>query len=461
MKKINKGYGVNELPSMKETIPFSIQHALLGMFQALPAPLLISAGLGFSAAETGILVSCALFICGIASILQSFGIGPAGARLPMMLCGSFVFIAPALLIAPTVGFDGYLGACLVGSVVCGVVFVLFSDKLKVIFPPFVTGAVVMVLGASLIGVAINYCAGGVGSDTYGDPMNFLIAGITLLIVLACNLFGKGFIKGVSPLLGIVIGFIICAFLGMVDFTPIEEAAWIGLPEPLHWGLSFPIDVCITISFLAIVGVVELLGDTSATTMISEKRLPTKQENRGGVLAQAISSALSALFNGVPTITASANVGLLGLTRVYSRYVVTGAGILLVLCGLCPKLSAICSVIPTPVFGGAVLMTFGIIMVNGMKIIMDSKPNTRAITILAISLSVGLGFNAFPDCLAAFPFWVPMILSGVPGTAFTAVILNLIIPKKLKNLEEEDQTQEDQVDGLDNKDIENKEAIAVP
>ena len=445
----SQGYGMNERPPVRELVPFGVQHALLVAFQALPAPLLVSAGLGFGPAETTVLVACALFVAGISTIVQTLGIGKVGGKLPIAMVCSIVFVSPALLIAPQVGYAGYVGACLVGSVICGVVFFTFSDKLKVVVPGFVSGAVVFVLGTTLLGVALGYCAGGSGSADFGDPANFLLAGVTLLTVLAFNVFGRGFLHGAAPLIGLAVGFALAAALGRVDFGPVEQAAWFAFPEPLHWGIEFPLDACITIAFLAICGVAELLGDTSATTMLTEERMPTKKETRGVIFTQAITSAFSALFNNGPTISASADVGLLGITRVFSRHVVAVAVGIMVVAGLCPKVSALCSVIPTPVFGGAVILTFGVVMVSGMRIIMQERPDARTMTIVAVALAVGLGFNAQPGALAQFPLWVSMFLSGVPGTAFSAVILNLVLPGRKKGgADEEDAAAEEPMQSAD-------------
>lgn len=432
-----EGYKINDRPPVKELIPFGVQHALLIAFQALPYPLLVAAGLGFDPAQTAILVSCAFFVAGLSTILQTIGVGPVGGKVPIAMTVSVVFVSPALLIAPQVGYAGYVGACLVGSLICGLVFFAFSDKLRIIFPPFVSGSVVFVLGATLIGVALGYCAGGSGNADYGDPSNFVLSGITLCAVLVFHVLGKGFLHGAAPLIGLCIGFLVAIGMGKVDFQPVVDAAWIGLPQPLYWGIEFPLDACLTIGFLAICGVAELLGDVSATTKIAADRMPTRRETRGVIFTQAITSAFSGLFNCGPTISASADVGLLGFTKVCSRFVVAVAGSIMVLAGICPKISALCSVIPTAVFGGAVLLMFGVILVNGIKIIMESKPDERVVTIVAVSTAIGLGFNAFPEALAQFPFWVSMFLCGIPGTAFTAVLLNLVLPGRKNSTQWED------------------------
>lgn len=432
--KIKRGYGMNELPSFPELCAFGLQHALIFMFSTLPAPLLIAGGLGLGTVETALLVACSLFVCGVCTIVQSFGVGPVGARIPMGFVGSFVFISPALLIVPQFGFGGYMGACIVAAIVCGVLFGLFADWLKVIFPPFVSGAVLMVLGTGLIGNAVANAAGGSGVVGFGDPVFLGLAAITFLVTLILSVLGKGFIQGAAPLLGMIVGFVISVCLGMVDFTAVNEAAWIALPEPLHWGISFPVEACLIMTIVAICGVVEILGTTSATVSVAENRIATVEETRKTVVAQAITSVFSGLFNVVPSISSSANIGLMGVTRVYSRFAVTAAGAILLVMGLCPKFATLFSVIPNPVFGGAILMMFGTILCSGMKIIMESDLTDRTQTILAVSLAVGIGFNSVSGALAAFPFWVSTLLCGVPGTAVFGVLLNLVLPGR--NLKKE-------------------------
>ena len=342
-----------------------------------------------------------------------------------------------------------MGACLAGTLICCGIFFAFAEKLKIVFPTFISGAVVLVLGTSLTSVAIQYCAGGSGAENFGDPINYAFAGVTFLVILTLTIFGKGFLRGAAPLIGLTIGFIIAALTGNVDFSPVEQAAWFGFPEPLHWGIAFDPVAILTIALLGLCGIAELLGDTSAMTMLVADRMPTKRETRGVIFTQGITSAISALFNGGPTISASADVGLLGVTRVFSRYVVATAGVIMILAGLCPKVSAVASVIPTPVFGGAVLMMFGVILVSGVKIIGECNPDARMSSILAVSLAIGLGFNAVPESLAQFPLAVSMLLCGVPGTALSGVILNLLLPGRPKLSDAESYPEDVLDDSADN------------
>ena len=448
MSKIKQGYGMNECPPVHQPIPFGLQHALLIAFQSLPYPLLVSAGLGFDAAETAILVACSFFVGGLSSVIQTLGIGPVGGKVPIAMVCSIVFVSPALLIAPEYGFGSFMGACLAGTLICCGVFFAFAEKLKIVFPTFISGAVVLVLGTSLTSVAIQYCAGGSGAENFGDPINYAFAGVTFLVILTLTIIGKGFLRGAAPLIGLTIGFVIAALTGNVDFSPVEQAAWFGFPEPLHWGIAFDPIAILTIALLGLCGIAELLGDTSAMTMLVADRMPTKRETRGVIFTQGITSAISALFNGGPTISASADVGLLGVTRVFSRYVVATAGVIMILAGLCPKVSAVASVIPTPVFGGAVLMMFGVILVSGVKIIGECNPDARMSSILAVSLAIGLGFNAVPESLAQFPLAVSMLLCGVPGTALSGVILNLLLPGRPRLSDAESYPEDEHDDGAD-------------
>ena len=198
---------MNECPPVHQLIPFGLQHALLIAFQSLPYPLLVSAGLGFDAAETAILVACSFFVGGLSSVIQTLGIGPVGGKVPIAMVCSIVFVSPALLIAPEYGFGSFMGACLAGTLICCGVFFAFAEKLKIVFPTFISGAVVLVLGTSLTSVAIQYCAGGSGAENFGDPINYAFAGVTFLVILTLTIIGKGFLRGAAPLIGLTIGFV--------------------------------------------------------------------------------------------------------------------------------------------------------------------------------------------------------------------------------------------------------------
>lgn len=430
MKKIPRGYALNECPPIKETVPLSLQHVLVLIFNVLPVPLLIAGGIGLSAAETTILVAGCLLVTGIATIVQSLGVGPVGARLPVCLENSFVFVAPGIALGMQYGLDSFTGACLVGSVVTLVLWTALHKQLSNLFKPYITGAVVMALGLSLCSVGINYCAGGVGAADYGDPINLLLAFGTIMIMLALNHYGKrSFLAKASPLIAILVMSGLAAVFGKLDLSGIGAEAWVRVPQPLHFGIRFELGPIITISVLSFIALVELMGDQASASMLAQDRLPSDQESRGGILAQGLTSVVASLFNMVPTISGSANIGLCGLSGVSSRFVIVGTGAIVVLCSLCPKLCAVFAAIPEPVLGGVALSAFGTILVSGMNVIRSSRLTPRTTTIVGVSLAVGVGFSMVADALAAFPFWASTMLSGVPGTAITAIVLSLILHEK--------------------------------
>ena len=393
--KIPVGYSLNDCPPIKETVPLSIQQIVVLVFNVLPVPLLIGAGIGLSASEITILVAGCLLVTGIATLLQTIGVGPIGARLPIPLECSFVFVAPGIALGAQYGLAAFTGACLVGSIITTILWTGLHKQLSILFKPYITGAVVMALGLSLCSVGIGYCAGGVGSADYGDPINLLLAAGTIIIMVLLNHFcSKNFLSKASPLIAILVMSAAAAAFGKLDLSPIAEEAWI------------------------------------TASMLAKNSLPTSHETKGGVLAQGVGSVISSMFNMVPVISGSANIGLCGLSGVTSRYVTAIAGGVVGLCGLCPKLCAVFSCIPSAVLGGVALSAFGTILVSGMNVIHNGGPLTaRTTTIVAISLAVGVGFSAASDALAALPFWASSLLSGVPGTAITAVVLSLILPEK--------------------------------
>ena len=434
MKKLPTGYALNECPPVKETIPLSLQQIVVLIFNVLPVPLLIGAGVGLSAAEITILVAGCLFVTGLATILQTFGIGPVGARLPIPLENSFVFVAPGIAMGAVYGLNSFTGACLVGSIVTCVLWTVFHKQLQVLFKPYIAGAVVMALGLSLCSVGIGYCAGGVGSPDYGSPVNLGLAGGTMLIMLILNHYGrKNFLSKASPLIAIVVMSAVAAAFGKLDLSGVATEAWFRVPRILPFGIKFELGPIITISILCFIALVELMGDQATASMLAEDRLPTSKETKGGVLAQGISSVISSLFNMVPTISGSANIGLCGISGVTSRFVTGFAGIFVIICGFCPKLCAIFAAIPSAVLGAVALTAFGTILVSGMNVVKSQPLTTRTTTIVGVSLAVGIGFSVASDALAGMPFWLSTLMSGGPGTAIVAVILSLILrePKEEK------------------------------
>lgn len=427
--KTRKLYELNDKPPVRELIPLCLQHVLLFLASTLAIPLIIGSSLGFSGPEITLMLQCSIFIAGVGTILQTMGVGPVGNRLPIILGATFTFVTPAIAISTAYGFPAFIGA----SLVCGVAVALLGAVsvkfIRKVFPPVAMGCVIMVIGLTLVSVAVNYCAGGDSSAAdYGSLRNYGLALFTLVIVIALSAWGKGFLKGASVLIALLAGFLVSVAMGMVDFSSLASTAWFALPQPLHFGISFKLPAIIIMALLTLVNLVEFLGDTSTVAFIAAGRVATKEDLSRGVVCDGVASILGALFNSTPTISYSGNIGLIGVTGVKSRYVVAAAGGFMVVLGFIPKLAALLSLIPTPVIGGATLVVFGSIAANGLKMLGQQELSERDMLLIAVSLAVGLGFSATPGALSRYPFYVSALINGIPGTAFTAIALNLILPK---------------------------------
>lgn len=421
------GYELNDMPGAAHLIPLSMQHVLLFIAGSLAVPLIIAGGVGMDAQQTAMVVQCMIFVSGIGTMLQAFGVWRIGNRLPTVLGPTFTFLTPAIAISVVYGYDVFLGAALVGALVMALAGAFFVNQIKRLFPPLVLGCVIMVIGIALFGVGINYIAGGDGAADYAGWRNYLVGGITMLLVIVFNIFGKGFLKGASVLIAMVAGTILALILGMVDFSPLAAEAWFALPQPLAFGIRFklaPILICI---IMYLVNTVEFIGDTSNAALAAADRMVTPKELSQGILCDGLTSALAALFNVSPTVTYSANIGLLKLTGVKSRFIVGFAGVIIAVLGFIPKLAQLLALIPMPVIGGASLVTFGIITTSGIQILMREKLSDRDMLIVAVALAVGIGFNFTPAALADYPYFVSALLNGIPGTAITATVLNLLLP----------------------------------
>ncbi len=447
-----KGYELNEKPALKHLFPLGMQQVLLFIAGSLAVPLIIADGAGMNGEETALMVQCMILVAGIGTMLQAFGLGPIGNKLPTVLGPTFTFLAPAIAISVTYGYDVFIGASLIGGLVMAIVGGFLINHIRKLFPPLVLGCVIMVIGIALFGVGIDYIAGGFGAANYGSWQNYLVGGVTVAFVIIFNIFAKGFLKGASVLAAMVIGTVLALVLGMVDFSPLATQSWFALPQPLAFGIRFelvPILICIIIY---LVNTVEFIGDTSNAALAAADRLVTPKELSKGIVCDGLASSLGAVFNVSPTVTYSANIGLLKLTGVKSRYVVGFGGLIITLLGFMPKVAQLLALTPVPVIGGASLVTFGIIATSGMELLMRSKPTSRDMLIAAVALSIGLGFYFTPAALADYPYYVSALLNGIPGTAIAATILNLLLPKSKEALQEEPLSQEADGDAMPSEDM---------
>ena len=309
-------------------------------------------------------------------------------------------------------------------------------RIRKFFPPLITGTVVFSIGLSLYPTAINYMAGGASSKTYGSWQNWVVAIITLIIVTALNHYGKGVWKLASILIGIIAGYIVALFFGMVDFSSVSSAAFFQLPKPMHFGIKFEPSACVAIGILFAINAVQAIGDFSATTTGSMDRMPTDEELTGGIAGYGISNIFCAFFGGLPTATYSQNVGIVSTTKVVSRVVMGLAAAILLAAGLIPKFSSLLTTIPYCVLGGATISVFASITMTGIKLITTEPMDFRNTTVVGLAVAVGMGVTQANASLAQFPEWVTTIFGKSPVVLATivAIVLNLTLPKAKKKEE---------------------------
>jgi len=321
----------------------------------------------------------------------------------------------------------------------------FAKKIRLLFPPVITGTVVFTIGLSLYPTAINYMAGGTANTyqlvvetkgltealVYGSWQNWLVAVLTLAAVMVLNHHTKGFCKLASILLGMCFGYVLALLFGMVSFADVSSAAWFSLPRLLHFGVTFDVPSCIAIGLLFAINSVQAIGDFTATTVGGLERNPTDQELQGGIIAYGTTNILAALFGGLPTATYSQNVGIVTTNKVVNRRVFALAGGFLLLAGVSPKFAAVLTTIPQCVLGGATITVFSTIAMTGMKLIASQDLTARNTTIVGLSAALGVGISQAADALSQFPESFTMIFGKSPVVIATlmAVLLNVILPKE--------------------------------
>jgi NCS2 family nucleobase:cation symporter-2 len=417
-------------PSLKEIIPLGLQH-VVAMIVGCVTPALIIAGVAdLTPVDKILLVQASLFFAGIATLIQIFPIGKRiGSRLPVIMGVSFAYVPTLVAIAGEFNMATIFGAQLIGGLVA-ILFGLFLKKLLVFFPPLVTGTVIFSIGLSLYAVAIKYIAGGVGSPTFGSPKNWAVALLTLSVVLFVNYFTKGSLKLASILIGIIVGYIVSIFLGMVSFDAVATAGLLQVPKPLHFGIQFNATAIVSMVIMYIVNSVQAIGDLSATTGGGMDRVPTDEELAGGVIGNGFASIVGALFGCMPTATYSQNVGIVTVNKVINKWVFAFASFVVILAGIIPKFASLLTTIPQCVLGGATISVFATITMTGVKMIASNNLTMRNSAVVGIAVALGVGIVQVPDAFALFPTWFISIFgkSSIVVTTIVAIALNLILPK---------------------------------
>ncbi|MEP2027708.1 MAG: nucleobase:cation symporter-2 family protein [Paracoccaceae bacterium] len=447
----------NYTPALYKAVPLGIQH-VLAMFVSNVTPAIIvagAAGFGFGSnspdfPELLYMIQMSMLFAGVATLLQTVTIGPVGAALPIVQGTSFAFIPIMIPLVAGKGVDGL--AALFGGVVIGGLFHAFLGtfigKIRFALPPLVTGLVVTMIGLALVKVGIEYAAGGVPAKLrdlpeYGSLLNWSAALVVIFVTLGLKFFARGMLAVSAVLVGIIAGYIYALFMGMLTFEAIStswgRASAFALPQPFKYGFEFSAAAVIGFCLMAFVSAVETVGDVSGITKGGAGREATDKEITGATYADGFGSALAGIFGGFPNTSFSQNVGLIAMTGVMSRHVVTIGAIFLIVCGLVPKVGGLIRTIPIEVLGGGVIVMFGMVVAAGISMLSDVNWNRRNMVIFAVAMSVGLGLqlevmNVAPgsaNALQHLPDFLRILgASGILPAALIAIVLNLVLPEEL-------------------------------
>ncbi|MGL1043112.1 uracil-xanthine permease family protein [Vibrio vulnificus] len=451
-RKTDLIYQLNDRPPLPQTLFAALQH-LLAMFVAVITPsLIICQALGVSAEQTNTIISMSLFASGISSFIQIRTFGPIGSGLLSVQGTSFNFLGPIIgaglaLKAGGASVESMMAAIFGTILVASFAEILLSRVLEYarrIITPLVSGIVVTLIGLTLIQVGLVSMGGGyaaLGDGTFGSLDKLALAGTVLGLIVLLNRAKNPYVRVASIVIAMLVGYVMAYFMGMVDTRQASSSsALIALPIPMQFGLSFDWSLFIPLVLIFFITALEAIGDITATSEVSGE--PVKgpvymKRIKGGVLADGLNSALAAVFNSFPNSTFSQNNGVILLTGVASRYVGYFIAGMLVLLGLFPGVAGFVQLIPEPVLGGATIVMFGTIAAAGVRIISRVDLDRRAILIMALSFSMGLGIAQKPEILQFMPEFIKSIFSsGVAAGGITAIVLNLLLPEKLQDEEEE-------------------------
>ena len=435
----------NYTPPLAQAIPLGIQH-VLAMFVSNVTPAIIIAGVagfGFGAPGADIpaliyLIQMVMLFAGVATLIQTIGIGPVGARLPIVQGTSFAFLPvmiPAMIGAGTAGLAGLMTGVLIGGLFHAFLG-LFVGRIRFALPPLVTGLIVLMIGLLLIKVGIQYAAGGAGDfnmskPSWGGASNWFQAGVVIFVTLGLKFFTRGLLSVAAVLIGLIAGYVVAYLMGDVSMGGVGRAGWFELPSPFKFGFELNWAIIIGMCLMAFISAIETVGDVSGITKGGAGREATDEEVVGATFADGIGTAIAGIFGSLPNTSFSQNVGLIAMTGVMSRHVVTIGAIFLIICGLIPKVGAIINTVPIQVLGGGVIVMFGMVAAAGASMLSDVTWNSRNMVIFAVSLSVGLGLQQVPNAMSFLGDTARILLtSGLLPAAFIVIVLNLLLPEEL-------------------------------
>lgn len=425
---------------VSRAIPFGLQH-ILAMFVANISPIIIVAGAsGVSGKQLAMLIQSAMLIAGIGTLIQLFPLWKIGSGLPIVMGISFTFVSIMCYIGANYGYGTIMGAVLIGGLIEGCLG-LFAKYWMKIISPIVSASVVTAIGFSLLSVGSTSFGGGSGSENFGSVENWILGTITLLCCILFNIFAKSYWKQLSVLFGLVVGYLVAIPMGLVDFSSLAGTSVIALPHLMPFKMEFHVNAIISVALIFLVSATETIGDTQALANSGLNRSATTKEISGSLACDGFISSLSSLFGCMPITSFSQNVGLVAMTKVVNRFTIATGALIMILAGIFPIFGAVLATLPDAVLGGCTIMMFGTIVVSGLQMIGKCGYSQRNITIVALSLSIGIGFTQVPELFSVFPKIIETVFAEncVAVVFLVAVILNLILPQNMEAFEEGKET----------------------
>lgn len=417
---------------LAQAVPFGLQH-ILAMFVANIAPIIIVTGAcGLDASHSAMLIQCAMIIAGIGTLIQLFPIWKLGSGLPIVMGISFTFVSVFCYIGPAYGYPAIVGAVLVGGLIEGILG-LFAKYWMKLITPIVSASVVTSIGFSLLSVGAASFGGGSGSENFGAPSNWILGTVTLICCLLFHIFAKSYFKQLSVLFGLIVGYILAIFMGVVDFSALQGVSVVALPSFLPFKPEFDLNAIIAVTLIFLVSATETIGDTSALASSALDRNASEKETTGSITCDGFVSSISALFGCLPITSFSQNIGLVAMTKVVNRYAIATGAIIMIIAGIFPAVGALLATLPDAVLGGCTIMMFGMIVMSGIQMMSRCGYSQRNITIASVSLSVGIGFTQAPELFEIFPQIILTVFAEncVAVVFLVSVILNLVLPADME------------------------------
>ena len=427
---INNIYRLDGRVPLGKAIPFGLQH-VLAMFVANLTPIVIvTAAAGLETSQTAALIQNAMFIAGVATLIQLYPVWRIGAKLPIVMGVSFTFVTILSSVGAKYGYPAILGAILIGGLVEGTLG-LFAKYWRKLISPIVSACVVTSIGFSLLTVGARSFGSGY-SDSFGSATNLLIGTVTLLSCILFNVFAKSFWKQLSVLFGLVVGYVLSIFLGVVDLSGLLDGGILSLPRILPFMPEFHAGAILSVVVIFLVSATETIGDTTAMVASGLDRDITEKEISGSLACDGFASSISSLFGCLPVTSFSQNVGLIAMTKVVNRFTIMTGAFCMILSGLFPPIGAFFASLPDAVLGGCTIMMFGSIIISGVQMLARAGFSQRNTIIGSLSLSVGIGFTLLPEIFQIFPSIIQDVFAEncVAVVFVLAILLNLILPENM-------------------------------